>query len=106
MVDEVRQIEGKVIEISKLQELFSQHVLEQVKCYDMCMSPTAAEYTEHSYNCNCTCSQATCVILKYPYVQAEQIDNVYDTTVGAAENVIEGNEQIKGVSSIARYRFM
>lgn len=30
MVDEVRQIEGKVIEISKLQELFSKNVLEQV----------------------------------------------------------------------------
>ena len=33
MVDEVRQIEGKVIEISKLQELFSQKVLEQVNNY-------------------------------------------------------------------------
>ena len=30
MVDEVRQIEGKVIEISKLQELFSEKVLQQV----------------------------------------------------------------------------
>ena len=30
MVDEVRQIEGRVIEISKLQELFSQKVLQQV----------------------------------------------------------------------------
>jgi syntaxin 18 len=56
MVDEVRQIEGKVIEISKLQELFSQKVL----------------------------------------VQAEQIDNISRVTVETAENVIEGNEQIKG----------
>ena len=31
MVDEVRQIEGRVIEISKLQELFSQKVLQQVQ---------------------------------------------------------------------------
>ena len=31
MVDEVRQIEGKVIEISKLQELFSDKVLQQVE---------------------------------------------------------------------------
>ena len=33
MVDEVRQIEGKVIEISNLQELFSQKVLQQVYMY-------------------------------------------------------------------------
>ena len=30
MVDEVRQIEGRVIEISKLQEMFSQKVFQQV----------------------------------------------------------------------------
>ena len=35
MVDEVRQIEGKVIEISKLQELFSQNVLVQVSNSDI-----------------------------------------------------------------------
>ncbi len=30
LVDEVRQIEGKVIEISKLQEIFAEKVLVQV----------------------------------------------------------------------------
>ncbi len=30
LVDEVRQIEGKVLEISKLQEIFTEKVLEQV----------------------------------------------------------------------------
>ncbi len=30
MVDEVRQIEGKVLEISRLQEIFTEKVLEQV----------------------------------------------------------------------------
>ena len=30
MVDEVRQIEGRVIEISKLQEMFSKKVFQQV----------------------------------------------------------------------------
>lgn len=38
--------------------------------------------------------------MKYSCVQAEQIDSAFTTTVEAAENVIEGNEQIKGVSSI------
>ncbi|CAI8058097.1 Syntaxin-18 [Geodia barretti] len=56
MVDEVRQIEGRVIEISKLQGLFSQKVLQQ----------------------------------------AEQLESISRTTVEAAENVSEGNEQIKG----------
>ena len=32
LVDEVRQIEGKVIEISKLQEIFADKILVQV-CY-------------------------------------------------------------------------
>ena len=31
MVDEVRQIEGKVLEISRLQEIFTDKVLEQVR---------------------------------------------------------------------------
>ncbi len=31
LVDEVRQIEGKVIEISKLQEIFAEKVLAQVR---------------------------------------------------------------------------
>ena len=31
LVDEVRQIEGKVIEISKLQEIFAEKVLSQVR---------------------------------------------------------------------------
>ena len=30
MVDEVRQIEGKVLEISRLQEIFTENVLSQV----------------------------------------------------------------------------
>jgi len=30
LVDEVRQIEGKVIEISRLQEVFAEKVLQQV----------------------------------------------------------------------------
>lgn len=30
LVDEVRQIEGKVVEISRLQEVFAEKVLEQV----------------------------------------------------------------------------
>ena len=34
MVDEVRQIEGKVLEISRLQEIFTEKVLIQVK-YDV-----------------------------------------------------------------------
>ena len=33
------------------------------------------------------------------FVQAEQLDSISRTTVEAAENVSEGNEQIKGVSS-------
>ena len=32
MVDEVRQIEGRVIEISRLQEIFTDRVLVQVCC--------------------------------------------------------------------------
>ena len=31
MVDEVRQIEGKVLEISRLQEIFTEKVLVQVQ---------------------------------------------------------------------------
>ena len=31
MVDEVRQIEGKVLEISRLQEIFTENVLKQVR---------------------------------------------------------------------------
>ena len=31
LVDEVRQIEGKVLEISRLQEIFTENVLSQVK---------------------------------------------------------------------------
>ena len=31
MVDEVRQIEGKVLEISRLQEIFTEKVLVQVR---------------------------------------------------------------------------
>ena len=32
------------------------------------------------------------------WLQAEQLDSISSMTVEAAENVIEGNEQIKGVS--------
>ena len=32
-------------------------------------------------------------------LQAEQLEDISRTTVEAAENVIEGNEQIKGVST-------
>ena len=32
MVDEVRQIEGRVIEISRLQEVFAEKILDQVRC--------------------------------------------------------------------------
>ena len=32
------------------------------------------------------------------FVQAEQLESISRTTVEAAENVSEGNEQIKGVS--------
>ena len=31
MVDEVKQIEGKVLEISRLQEIFTENVLSQVR---------------------------------------------------------------------------
>ena len=31
MVDEVRQIEGKVLEISRLQEIFTENVFKQVR---------------------------------------------------------------------------
>ena len=31
MVDEVRQIEGRVIEISRLQEVFAEKILDQVR---------------------------------------------------------------------------
>ena len=34
MVDEVRQIEGKVLEISRLQEIFTENVLTQVSTID------------------------------------------------------------------------
>ena len=40
LVDEVRQIEGKVIEISRLQEVFADKVLQQVgmqHCVDVLM---------------------------------------------------------------------
>ena len=30
LVDEVRLIEGKVVEVTKLQEVFAEHVLKQV----------------------------------------------------------------------------
>ena len=33
MVDEVRQIEGKVLEISRLQEIFTENVLSQVRSF-------------------------------------------------------------------------
>ena len=33
LVDEVRQIEGKVVEISRLQEVFAEKVLEQVSLH-------------------------------------------------------------------------
>lgn len=106
MVDEVRQIEGKVIEISKLQELFSQNVLQQVKCYDRYMSPTAAfiHRTLIQWQLYMLSSHTRIEIAcsKFSCVQAEQIDSISSLTVDAAENVIEGNEQIKGVSSIAR----
>ena len=40
MVDEVRQIEGKVLEISRLQEIFTENVLSQENytpfCYQRC----------------------------------------------------------------------
>lgn len=56
MVDEVRQIEGKVIEISKLQELFSQHVLQQVECSNYVWYCCIYTWNTHTYcNFNCTC---------------------------------------------------
>ena len=47
MVDEVRQIEGRVIEISKLQELFSQKVLQQVQYTILLSRPYTCVHFDH-----------------------------------------------------------
>ena len=56
MVDEVRQIEGKVIEISKLQEIFSEKVLQQVLYIHVHRHVHAHAHAcnEGVYTCTCT----------------------------------------------------
>ncbi|XP_046337399.2 syntaxin-18-like [Haliotis rufescens] len=51
MSDEVRQIEGKVVEIAKLQEIFSEKVLEQEKDIDR-IANTAVGSTENIKDAN------------------------------------------------------
>ncbi len=47
MSDELRMIEGKVVEISKLQELFAENVLHQVSlCYSV------STYFSPSFHCD------------------------------------------------------
>lgn len=48
LVDEVRQIEGKVIEISRLQEVFADKVLQQVRGTTLWMY-WCEEYTVNLY---------------------------------------------------------
>ncbi|CAH1797127.1 unnamed protein product [Owenia fusiformis] len=51
MVDEVRQIEGKVVEISRLQEIFTEKVLEQEKDIDR-IADTVVSSTENIKDAN------------------------------------------------------
>lgn len=51
MVDEVRQIEGKIVEISRLQEIFADKVLEQEKEIDK-ISGTVVDTTENIKEAN------------------------------------------------------
>ena len=44
LVDEVRQIEGKVLEISRLQEIFTENVLSQVKTLYQKLLTTLTNY--------------------------------------------------------------
>ena len=56
LVDEVRQIEGKVIEISRLQEIFTEKVLEQASAFML---------VANTLPCMCVC---VCVCVTCPYV--------------------------------------
>ena len=56
MVDEVRQIEGKVIEISRLQEIFTEKVFEQASVFEQ----IACAYC---HTCVCACvSMCVCCV--------------------------------------------
>ena len=91
MVDEVRQIEGKVLEISRLQEIFTEKVLVQVR----------RGFSRMAYIDG---KDRHVILLNWPVhihgmLQAKEIDLIHGHAVEASENVKDGNEKVRGVSS-------
>ncbi|GAB5570953.1 syntaxin-18 isoform X3 [Prionailurus iriomotensis] len=72
LFDEVRQIEGRVVEISRLQEIFTEKVLQQ-------HPQTVERFQSQNHFC---CIEA-------------EIDSIHQLVVGATENIKEGNEDIR-----------
>lgn len=90
LVDEVRQIEGKVVEISHLQEIFSEKVLQQVVC---------APYVTQVLNCTAMVKIMSFYLNLLP-LQSYQLDGIQLMTVTSTDNVKEGNEKIREVSDM------
>lgn len=84
-----RQIEGKVVEISRLQEIFAEKVLHQVSWVPSVSHRQSVKCTVHC------CTQTYCP--SYSSWQEAEIDNIHQLVVGATENVKEGNEDIREV---------
>lgn len=86
----VRQIEGKVVEISRLQEIFAEKVLQQVsRLPSISFTWTLQCFEKKFLRTHCPCH--------FPWQETE-IDSIHQLVVGATENVKEGNEDIREVT--------
>ncbi|XDV37889.1 hypothetical protein PO909_007415 [Leuciscus waleckii] len=98
LLDEVRQIEGKVVEISRLQEIFSEKVLHQFEQENQRLVGEMNSLLDEVRQIEgkvVEISRLQEIFSEKVLHQETEIDSIHELVVGATENVKEGNEDIR-----------